>query len=715
MRYPKLRNLTRSGGCNQIILHLGAHVNDRATGQLTSSPFMPYFVLPEQIEKRVVHLNIHAGCRSQCNSLPSAYLPMDEDQQEQILAEKQDALLGDQASVPKDQAASAFFWTCLSSLGIVFGDLGTSPLYALNSCFQGDSAVQPTAANVTGILSLVCWSLLIVVGVKYVLYVMWADNCGEGGILALSALVTSKADQQYWRGRLLMFLGIAGAALLYGDGMITPAISVLSAIEGLQIATPAFTPFVVPATIVTLVILFLFQRRGTAGIGAVFGPVMALWFVVIALLGAGAIVHHPEVLFAVNPAYAIRFLIANRGHGFLVLGAVFLVCTGGEALYADMGQFGRKSIRAGWYALVLPALLINYFGQGAILLMDPSAVAHPFYMLAPSWALYPLVALATCATVIASQAIISGAFSLTRQAVLLGDLPRLHVVQTSHAEIGQVYIPVVNSLLMIATIVLVVAFRSSDNLAAAYGVAVSMTMVITTLLAHLVARRRWHWSIAAAWATTCGFLAIDLSFLSANMLKVAQGGWVPIVVGAVVFVIMTTWKRGTALVHQSLETNVESLESFVGRIASQRPERVPGSAVYLTHQSSATPSSLATLFSRTPVLHEQVVLLTIEIDDIPRVPSDQRVKVTDLGHGFIRVHAHFGFMDQPDLPTALADAVKLGLPIDPQKTTYFMRRDLILLDGSRHGMANWRKRLYRYLETNAADPVSLYRLPLQIN
>ena len=552
---------------------------------------------------------------------------------------------------------------------------------------------------------------MIVVGVKYVLYVMRADNCGEGGILALSALVTSKADQRYWRSRLFMFLGIAGAALLYGDGMITPAISVLSAIEGLQIATPVFTPFVVPATIATLIVLFLFQRRGTAGIGAIFGPVMALWFVVIALLGVGGIVHHPEVLWAVNPAYAIRFFVTNRGHGFLVLGAVFLVCTGGEALYADMGQFGRRSIRIGWYALVLPALLINYFGQGAILLTQPAAASHPFYMLAPSWALYPLVVLATCATIIASQAIISGAFSLTRQAALLGDLPRLHVVQTSRAEIGQVYIPVVNTFLMIATIILVVAFRSSDKLAAAYGVAVSMTMVITTLLAHSVARRRWHWSIPAAWTATCGFMAIDLSFLSANMLKVVQGGWVPIVVGAAVFALMSTWKRGTALVHQSLEASIEPLDKFLSRIASQRPARVPGSAVYLTHESSATPSSLEALFSHSPTLHEQVVLLMIEIDDVPRVRADRRVKVVTLGEGFFRVHARFGFMDHPDLPAALADAVRLGLPIDPHQATFVVRRDLILLDGTRYGMAQWRKRLYRFLETNMADPIALFRLP----
>jgi KUP system potassium uptake protein len=594
------------------------------------------------------------------------------------------------------------------ALGVVYGDIGTSPLYALRECFGGAHPVPPTHANVLGVLSLIFWALVIVVTIKYQVYVLRADNRGEGGILAMMALVRSEVHgRSRW---LLVTLGLFGAALLYGDGAITPAISVLSAVEGLGVTTAVFHPYVVPITIVILISLFLIQRRGTGGIGAVFGPIMVVWFATLIVLGIGGILREPSVLAAVNPLHAARFFARNGVHGFLILGTVFLVATGGEALYADMGHFGRPPIRLGWFALVGPALVINYFGQGALLIKDPAAAAHPFYHLAPSWALYPLVALATMATVIASQAMISGAFSLTRQAVQLGYLPRVEIIHTSSSSIGQIYIPSVNWLLMLATIGLVLSFRTSSNLAAAYGVAVTTTMLITTLLASVVAYRLWKWPLWVVILETACFLAVDIAFFGANMVKLLLGGWIPLAMGAFVYIQMATWKKGRDILAARLQKDAFPFVRFVENVKPDSPPRVPGTAIFMARDAEATPSALLHNLKHNKVLHEQVLLLTVLTEEIPQVPKEDRLQLLDMGKGFYQVIAHYGFMQYPGVPDVLDGLRAKGLDLDLMRTSFFLSRET-LIPSKRPGMALWREKLFALMSRNALRPTDFFRIP----
>jgi KUP system potassium uptake protein len=597
----------------------------------------------------------------------------------------------------------------LGALGVVYGDIGTSPLYALRECFYGIHAVAATPENIYGVLSLILYSLLVIISVKYITFVMRADNHGEGGILALLALVPQERTSRARTG-MLVGLGLFGAALLYGDGMITPAISVLGAVEGLSIATPLFEPYIIPITVAILVLLFLIQQRGTGGVGALFGPVMVLWFVTIAILGLSWIVIEPQVLGAINPLHAWDFFAENGYRGFLVLGSVFLVVTGGEALYADMGHFGRRPIRLAWAVLVLPALLLNYFGQGALMLHDPAHAEHPFFLLAPGWALYPLVTLATAAAVIASQALISGAFSLTRQAVQLGYSPRVDIDYTSAEEKGQIYVPQVNWALMCATIGLVIGFKSSSRLAAAYGIAVTMTMVITTILLYVLARKRWRWSLAAAGSMAAFFLAVDLAFFGANLLKIVQGGWFPLVVATVIFAFMTTWKRGRTLVAARLGARAYPFDQFLQHIIADPPMRVPGTAVFMTGTSGGTPPALLHNLAHNKVLHEQVVLCTVTTADVPFVPKQAQVKVEDLGRRFYRVTLTYGFAQQPNVPEAMRQAQEQGLEIDENQTTYFLGRETILVTRT-PGMAIWREKLFVLMARNAVRATAFFRIP----
>jgi KUP system potassium uptake protein len=596
----------------------------------------------------------------------------------------------------------------LAALGVVFGDIGTSPLYALRECFVGVHAIPVNPVNVLGVLSLITWSLLITVTIKYLLFVMRADNGGEGGILALVALVRRSVTGT--GHGVAVAIGLFGAALLYGDGMITPAISVLSAVEGLGIATHALERFVVPITVAILIVLFLVQQRGTGGIGTVFGPIMVVWFIAIAVLGARALSANPGVLRAVSPIYAIEFFRDHGLRAFLTLGAVFLAVTGAEALYADMGHFGRAPIRIAWFALVLPALLVNYFGQGAALLTTGSARQNPFYALAPDSGLYPLVVLATAATVIASQAIISGAFSLTQQAVQLGYSPRLDIRHTSEHQIGQVYIPEINSLLLVATVALVLSFRSSTNLAAAYGMAVTATMVITTLLAYLVAREQWHWSPWRAGLVTLGFLSIDLAFFGANLAKIAHGGWFPLVVAAVVYTFMSTWAEGRRLVTNHLATSVVPVDAFIQTLRERPPVRVPGTAVFMTARAEGIPPILVHHLRHNKALHRQTVLLSVVILEVPQVASDSAIEVHHLDEGLERVIVRFGFMQQPDVPAALTTARLHGLVLDAADTTYYLAH-LTLFANDRIGMSGWRDKLFILMSRNARRATNFFRIP----
>ena len=595
----------------------------------------------------------------------------------------------------------------LASLGIVYGDIGTSPLYAMRECFYGPHALPPTSGNVLGVLSLILWSLILVISVKYLVLILRADNRGEGGILVLATLVSDVAR----RGKYLFLVGLFGAALLYADGMITPAISIMGAIEGLHVATPLFDSYVVPITIAILIGLFLFQSRGTTGIGAVFGPITMLWFVAIGVLGVHQIIRAPEVLAAVNPMHGFEFFLNNGWRGFVVLGAVFLVVTGGEALYADIGHFGTAPIRLTWFAVVLPALTLNYFGQGALLLVEPDAVVNPFYRMAPSWALYPLVVLATAAAVIASQAIISGAFSLTMQAIQLGYSPRLRVNYTSERIIGQIYVPVVNWGLMLSCIALVLGFRSSSNLAAAYGVAITTTMLITTILFYVVARQRWHWPAAVALPIAAFFITIDLAFFGANMLKVAHGGWFPLLVSACILFLMLTWRKGRRVLRARLDDMCLPLATFLSGLKHQNTGRVRGTAVYMSGNRSGTPLALLHNLKHNKVLHEHVVLLTVRTEEVPYLadPRD-RVALEKLEEGFWGVQIHFGFMEKPDVPAALELVKEPGLGFNPMLTTYFIGRETILATRKR-GLSSWRGSLFAWMTRNAGDVTSYFCLP----
>ena len=596
----------------------------------------------------------------------------------------------------------------ISSIGVVYGDIGTSPLYALRECFFGSHSVPPTQANVLGVLSLIIYALLLVISVKYIAIVMRADNQGEGGILALTALLPSAEGASGWP--MLVLLGIFGASLRYGDGMITPAITVLGAVEGLKLATPLFEPYVVPLAVAILVVVFAIQRHGTHRVGRLFGPIMVVWVVVIGGLGASWLAANPLVLTAVDPRHAFAFFREHGWHGFAVLGAVFLVVTGGEALYADMGHFGKRPIRFAWFALVLPALLLNYFGQGALLLRDPNAAAQPFFVMAPGWALLPLIAIATAAAIIASQALISGAFSLTRQAIQLGYCPRLDIEHTSSHEIGQVYVPQVNWALMICTILIVVGFGSSSALAAAYGIAVTLTMVITAVLLHVVATERWRWPGPLAFAVTGIFLSVDLAFFGANALKVLHGGWLPLLIGGALFTLMTTWKTGRQVVAERLNARAVPLEDFMAGVAQTPIARVPGTAVFMTGQPRGTPPALAHNLQYNKVLHAHVITLMIKTDPVPHVPDGQRVEIRSIGSGVFDVIVRYGFMEDPNVPEALELARNKGLVMDEGDVTFFLGRETLIVT-RRPGMALWRERLFTLMARNAIRATAFFHLP----
>ena len=600
----------------------------------------------------------------------------------------------------------------LLALGIVYGDIGTSPLYALRECFHGPHAVAPSQANVLGVLSLIFWTLVIVVTLKYHVYVIRFDNRGEGGILALIGLLGQHGARAAWPLRWLIPMGVFGAALLYGDGIITPAISVLSAIEGLTVATSFFDPYVVPVTIAILVLLFLFQRRGTGGVGRVFGPITLVWFATLAILGIRGIVLAPEVLRALDPRFAIGFFASNGAPGFFILGAVFLVATGGEALYADLGHFGEKPIQIDWFLIAGPALLLQYLGQGALLLRRPETAVNPFYLLAPSWMLYPLVVLATMATIIASQAIISGAFSLTRQAMQLGYFPRMRVVHTSASEIGQIYMPTVNWALMSATIALVLVFRSSSRIAGAYGVAVSTTMIITTLLAGAAAGRVLGWRRPAIALVTAGFLVADIAFVIANYRKVADGGWVPLVMAGAIFLLMTTWERGRSLLSSKLRQGALSPALFVESLRSRPPVRVPGTAVFMHRAPNAVPSSLLHSLKHYKALHERVILLTIETEEVAHLGSEERLERGDLGEGMFTIIGRFGYMESVDVPGLLVRAAeKYGFAIDLTQTTYFLGRETLVLPRRSNGIPVWRAQIFASMMKNAESAARFFHLP----
>jgi KUP system potassium uptake protein len=597
----------------------------------------------------------------------------------------------------------------LTAIGVVYGDIGTSPLYAMRECFFGSHSVPPTLENVLGVLSLIIYSLLLVISVKYIAIVMRADNQGEGGILALTALLPNReGNGPKWP--VLVLMGIFGASLLYGDGMITPAITVLGAVEGVKVATPLFEPYVVPATVGILIGVFAIQRFGTDKVGRLFGPIMVLWFLVIAALGVIWLLRQPIVLTAVDPRHAVRFFELNRLHGFAVLGAVFLVVTGGEALYADMGHFGKRPIRIAWFGLVLPALLLNYFGQGALLITNAGAIHQPFFLLAPHWALFPLVALATAAAIIASQALISGAFSLTRQAIQLGYCPRLDIAHTSSAEIGQVYVPQVNWALMVSTIVIVIGFGSSTALAAAYGIAVTLTMVITAVLLYVVATERWHWPPAAAFMVTGLFLSIDLAFFGANVMKIVYGGWLPLVIGTVLFTLMTTWKRGRQIVADRLTARAVPLETFIASVVERPPLRVPGTAVFMTAQPRGTPPALAHNLRYNKILHEHVVILMVVTRPVPHVTGDECMTLRNVGAGVFEVILRYGFMEDPDVPQTLLGARQHGLVLDDEDVTYFLGRETLIATRT-PGMAIWRERLFVLMARNAVRATAFFRLP----
>ncbi|MBM3104022.1 potassium transporter Kup [Pseudomonas sp. V1] len=599
----------------------------------------------------------------------------------------------------------------VAAVGVVYGDIGTSPLYTLKEVFAGHYGVQANHDGVLGVLSLVFWSLIWVVTIKYVLFVLRADNQGEGGIMALTALARRAAAPYPRLSRVLVLLGLFGAALFYGDSMITPAISVLSAVEGLQLAFEGIEHWVVPIALAVLVGLFLIQKHGTARLGILFGPIMVLWFSVLGALGVYGIVQRPEVLLALNPAWAVQFFVVHPGIGVAILGAVVLALTGAEALYADMGHFGRKPIARAWILLVLPGLVLNYFGQGALILGDPHAVRNPFYLLAPSWALLPMVGLATLATIIASQAVISGAFSLTRQAIQLGYVPRMFIQHTSSQEQGQIYIGTVNWALMVGVVLLVLGFESSGALAAAYGVAVTGTMLITTLLSASVVLLLWKAPRWLAVPLLLSFLVVDSLYFAANAPKIFQGGAFPVIAGIALFILMTTWKRGRKIIVERLDESALPLPLFISSIRSQPPHRVQGTAVFLTARADAVPHALLHNLLHNQVLHERVVLLTVVSQDRPRVPVSERFEVQDFGDGFYRVNLNFGFIEEPDVPAALQLCHVPELDFSPMATTYFLSRETVI-PTKRMGMARWREGLFAFLLKNANSNLKYFNLPL---
>jgi len=605
----------------------------------------------------------------------------------------------------KQQAALA-----LAALGVVYGDIGTSPLYTMKEVFGGIHPIPLTPENIIGILSLILWSLIIVVSIKYVVFIMRADNRGEGGIMALIALALHNAKGNPKRERMIMLAGLLGAGMFYGDGMVTPAMSVLSALEGLEVATPVLSPFVIPATLVVLFVLFFYQRKGTGTVGALFGPVMVLWFGTLAVLGIVNIAASPGVFKALSPTYGLVFLIENRGIAIVAMGAVVLSVTGAEALYADMGHFGSRPIRQAWFGFVLPSLILNYFGQGALLLVNPEAVDNPFYHLAPEWLVYPLVGLATLATVIASQAVISGAFSVSRQAMQLGFVPRLDVKFTSEKAQGQVYLPGVNWGLFLAVVILVIGFKSTNNLAAAYGIAVTGDMVITSVLATFVAAKSWGWGWRRSIALFAVFLAVELTFLFANVLKIPDGGWFPLLAGSLVFLLMSTWKRGGQLVSERMSGEAIELESFIDALLVSMPARVAGTSVFMTSNNDRVPNAMLHNLMHNKVLHERVLVVSVEVFDVPYVPEIDRVEIARLKGDFYRLTVQYGFKDEPDIPLALSLCAAQGLSIDMMETSFFLgRATLIPTVGS--GMALWREKLFVLMYRNASSATSFYKIP----
>jgi KUP system potassium uptake protein len=599
----------------------------------------------------------------------------------------------------------------LLALGVVFGDIGTSPLYAVKETFSPDHGIPLTSANILGGLSTIFWSLMVVVTLKYVTLIMRANNKGEGGIMALLALAVAATRDKRWRA-LILLLGVSGAALFYGDAVLTPAISVLSAVEGLHVGTTVFDAYVVPVAIVVLVLLFVFQRQGTAVVGKLFGPICLLWFLALGTIGIVNIVANPVVIGALNPLYALGFVSGHGFASFVVLGAVLLAFTGAEALYADMGHFGRGPIRYAWFGLVLPALVLNYFGQGALLIANPQAISNPFYLAYPSWALYPMVALATAATVIASQATISGAYSMTRQAIQLGYLPRVNVVHTSESAIGQIYVPALNWILLAAVLAAVIGFGSSSNLASAYGVAVVGTMMVDTVLTFFVIRWGWGYPLLLCVFATGFFITVDVTFFSASLLKVHHGGWFPLLLGALVFIAMATWRQGREILLTRLRESSVPLTAFLESLLANPPARVPGTAVFLTSTPGAVPHALLHNLAHNKVLHERVVFLTVAVKDEPYVPNAERVQIEPLGQECYKIMLTFGFKDRPDVPKALALCAKQGLEFELLRTSFFLSRETVIPSvRMTSGMALWRDRVFAAMARNAGSVVEYFNLP----
>jgi KUP system potassium uptake protein len=598
----------------------------------------------------------------------------------------------------------------LAALGVVFGDIGTSPLYAIRECFHGEYGIAVSPNNVLGVLSLMLWALLMIVTFKYLVFVLRADNQGEGGVLVLTALIKSVTRQKKNSRLTLVSIGLFAACLLYGDGMITPAISVLSAVEGIRVITPVFKPYVIPITIIILGGLFMIQRHGTARVGGLFGPVIFVWLSVLAVLGFNQIVRSPQVLAAISPWYGMKFILTNKFHGFVVLGAVFLVVTGAEALYADLGHFGRRPIRLIWIVFVLPALILNYFGQGALLLARPEEAHHPFYALVPSWAMIPMVVLATLATIIASQAVITGSFSLTRQAIQLGYLPRLRVTHTSASHIGQIYIGPVNWLLMICTVGLVLGFQSSSKLAAAYGVAVTSTMLVTTLLFYVVACKRWGWSRLTAGTLAGIFFLVDIAFFGANISKIFHGAWFPLAIGALFFVAMLTWEQGRKILADQIQSLTPSFDAFKKSLDENPPQRVNGQAIFLTGNPNVVPSTLVKNLKHNKIIHSDVAIVHFKTEDVPRVPSFEKVKAVKLGGGFFQIIAHHGFMEEPAIDRILALANEQGLNFKLEEVSYYLGREKLSIS-SDPVMSRWRSNLFIFISRNSMDAASFFGIP----
>ncbi len=598
----------------------------------------------------------------------------------------------------------------MAAIGIVYGDIGTSPLYTLKTVFAKEHGLILNPTNLLGIISLIVWGLIMIVSVKYVTLILRADNRGEGGIMALMSLALSSVTKTSGWYYPLMLLGLFGATLFYGDSVITPAISVLSAVEGLEVATPVMQPYVVPLTVVILILLYTIQSRGTAGIGRWFGPIMMLWFGTLAVMGVINIAKAPQILAALNPWQALSFLNHNRLIAFVALGAVVLAFTGAEALYADMGHFGKKPIRMAWFIVVFPALALNYLGQGSLLLINPATISNPFYQQLGTWSIYPLVILSTVAAVIASQATISGTFSMTKEAIALGFLPRMKVIHTSERQIGQIYIPVINWMQLAAVLIAVIGFGSSDNLAAAYGIAVTATMWVTTLLTFFVVRYRWKYNLALAFAATGFFLLIDLAFFSANALKIFHGGWFPLLLGAVLFTVMLTWKRGRELVFENLQKHAIPLEDFLQSLFTAPPLRVPGTAIFLRGEADGVPHALLHNLSHNKVLHERVVFLTVLIVEQPWVPPAQQVNIVDLGYQCYQLNVRLGFKDEPDIPEVLALCGQHGLEFEMMETSFFIARQTVISTPN-HGMAMWREHLFVGMSRNARGAADYYQIP----